>query len=132
VQDDLLERRILIVAMRPPTGILQIYLHISGDRRRSPELQYSPAEIRAALDTGKTRMKHPQGLPVQGLELIPLQTLLLPDGLEEPFRRPVLGFMQSGRRTMTGPPTSVWVGSSTMHLELLLRQPSRKVKRRCE
>lgn len=93
------------------------------------ELDDGVAKIRAAFDADKTRMKHAHGLAVQGLQLVALEALLLPDALEELFRRRFRRFAQRGGETLPGPPVGVTVEGDGLHLELLLRGRSRKVKR---
>ncbi len=130
MQNNFLKRRILVVAMRPPTRIPQVHLDVSRDRRRRAELDDGGAKIRPALDAPKPRMKHAQGLTVQGAQLVAPQALLLPDGLQEFLWGHGWRLVKGRDNRTSGPPFSIEVGRDGLHLELLLRWRSRKVKRR--
>ena len=83
------ERGILVVPVSTPAAGSQVHFHVADHGCGFAELQNGAAEIRPALDVGKTRVKHANALAVQGLKLVAAQPLLLPDGLEQSFRRRV-------------------------------------------
>ena len=72
VQDDILEIRIAVMAVRMPAVAAQINFHVAGARRFTADLDDGAAKIRPALDAGETGMKHADDLPVQSFQLVAL------------------------------------------------------------
>lgn len=87
MKDDMLKGGIAVVPMRSPAVVVQIYFHVAGDGFVVTEANDRAAKIWSAFDAAKTRMKHANGLTVQGLNSVAVQPLMLPDGLKEFFRR---------------------------------------------
>ena len=128
MKNDVFEGRILVVAVGSPTRVVEVHLDVAGFRGGRVELDDRGAKIRSALDAAETRMKHADGLAVQGAHLIAAEPLMLPDCLEEFFRGRLLAFAQGGDGCVISPPVGVEVGGDGLHEELLLRRRSRKVK----
>jgi len=129
MQDDLLKRGILVMPMGPPTGCAQVHFNITGHGRRGVETEHGALKIRAAFHAAKTRMKHADRLTVQCAQLLAPHALVLPDGLQQFLGWGAEAIPQNGAREVLAPPGGVKVGSGWLHLELLLRRGSRKVKR---
>src|SRR5208337_1505021 len=82
-------------------------------------LHHSAAEIGAALDAAKTRMKDSDRLAVQGFELITKQPLVLPDRLQEAFWRGVPVLVQDRNYAGLHAPLSVKAGQDRRHLAIV-------------
>ena len=93
-------------------------------------LAATSAKIRAALDAHKTRMKHPHGFAVQRAQLLALEPLMLPNGLQQALGRGVVGITERGDRAVPAAPLGIETGGSQGHLGLLLRRRVLKVKHR--
>jgi hypothetical protein len=65
---------------------------------------------------------------VGGHELLATQALVLPDGLQQVFRRRIILIAQDIRRATTQAPVGVKVFGEQEHVPLLLRRRERKVK----
>ena len=63
------------------------HFHVAARGRLIAELADRAAKIGAALDISKTGVKNPHRLAVKRGKLVPEQPLVLPDGLQEAFRR---------------------------------------------
>ena len=87
VQNDVLEAGILVVAVRVPAGGNQINFHIARHGLFAFKLQDRAAKIRSALDTHEAGMQHAHGSSIGGFELVALEALMPPDGLQQFFRR---------------------------------------------
>ena len=97
MEDDVRIGRVAIVTMAAPSGRVQIDFHVTNARRIVRELQDGVAEIRTGFVVPKTGVKNPDRLSVQSFQLVALQTLMLPDLLQQPFGRCVIGgFLQGG------------------------------------
>jgi hypothetical protein len=83
VQNYLLESRIAVMAMGSPAVGAQIHLNIAGERGVITELHHGSSEIRPTFEIMKPRMKNTHRDAVQGLKLIPKQSLVLPNRLEQ-------------------------------------------------
>lgn len=97
--------------MRAPAAGLEIDFDIASARRFVANLHHGPAKIRPRFVVCKTRMKHPHIFPVQGRELIAQEPLVLPDGLQQMFRR--RGFMvfpEHRHYAAAGAPLGVEIG----------------------
>ena len=70
VQDDVLEGGVTVVAVGTPAAGTEVNFDVASLRRAIAGLHDGAAEIGAALDAAKTRMKDTDGLSVQGLKLI--------------------------------------------------------------
>jgi len=87
MEDDGFEMGILVVAMRLPAAGLHVDLDVAGHGRAIGKLQHRAAKIRAAFRAGEARMQHAEPPAVAGLQLVAPEALVLPDGLEDFFRR---------------------------------------------
>jgi hypothetical protein len=95
VQDDVRKRRISIMLVPAPVARNQIDFNIPGARLVLAKLHDGPAKIRAALLAPKARMQNAQGLAVCCAEVVAAQALVMPDSLEQVFRR--MGGMRLGQ-----------------------------------
>jgi hypothetical protein len=82
------------VAVRVPAGGNQINFHVAGNWRLIFKLQNRAAKIRPALGAGETGMQHADIFSVGRFELVALEALVLPDGLQQFFRRRGTGVAQ--------------------------------------
>jgi hypothetical protein len=94
VQNDIFEIGILVMAVRVPAGGNQINFHVAGNWRLIFKLQNCTAKIWSALGAGKTGMQHTHIFSVRRFELVALEALVLPDGLQQFFRRRGTGVAQ--------------------------------------
>ena len=89
--------------------------------------RYSAAKIRPALGVGKAGMKNADAFSVRGFERVALETLVLPDGLEEAFGRRIIFVVQHVAGAALRAPVGVKISSRGKHAKLLLRRVWRKV-----
>ena len=108
VEQDLLKIWIAIVAVGAPAASAQVYFNVPGARGIRADLQHCPAKVRAAFQVGEARMKHAHAFAGNGFEFAALEPLMLPDGLDEPFRRKPL-IAQTIFRAVTRPPMGIKV-----------------------
>src|SRR5271170_7706946 len=94
MQNNFLKIGVFIMSVGMPAARLQIDFHIAANRLLVANLEDRSAEIRTTLTAGKTGMKNPDRPALGGLELIPFQTLVQPDGLQQFFRRRRLAVAQ--------------------------------------
>jgi len=78
------------MAVGVPAAGTEVHLHVAGPRWSVADLHNRAAKIRPAFNAAKTGMKDMDRFTVQGLELFTEHSLVLPDGLQEPFGRRVL------------------------------------------
>jgi hypothetical protein len=116
VQYHLLESRIAIVPVRPPAAGTKIHFHVAGPGQPITDLDHRASEIRPSFDAAKTRMKDPHRLGVQGLEFVPQQPLMLPDALEQKFRRRFLVLVENRDGAGAHPPFGVKAGWDRWHV----------------
>jgi hypothetical protein len=81
MQNHIPESRVAVVAMSSPPAGAQVHFDIPLARGRVVKLDERLAEIRAAFQIVKTRMKNAHHLTVQGFKLFAEQALMQPDGL---------------------------------------------------
>ena len=121
VQNDLLEGRVPIMAVGAPPARTQVHLHVARLRGRVPKLNAGAPKIGSALDTLKTRMKHPHGLIVEGSHPVAEQTLVLPDRLKQALRRRVPALVQNRDDPVAHAPLGIEAGQDWKHRARILR-----------
>ena len=145
VQDDIAERRIAIMAVRDPAAGMDVHFHVPRPRRFAAELNDGAPKIRSAFPAHESRMKHPQGFAVQGCEMIAVEALVLPDGLEQAFGRRLVLLVKEQHGAAFQTPLRIEVVREQQHLgtrfasgcrrcqaaffELGLSAPARKIDR---
>ena len=87
MKNDVFVAGILVVAVGAPAAGLQIDLHIAGNRWFIFKLEDGAAKIRSAFGAGKTGMEDAEIPAIGRLQLIAPNPLVLPDGLQQFFRR---------------------------------------------
>ena len=122
------EIRVAIMTMGAPAAGAQVNFHVAGTRCGVAELNDRTAKIRPALDADKTGMQNPDGFPVVRLEPVALQPLVVPDGLEQAFRRRIIFVAQDIPRAKARAPAGVKIFRRRRHCGLLLRLRLSKVK----
>jgi hypothetical protein len=78
-------------------------------------LEHGATKIRSTSGAGKPRVKDAHRFAVQGAQFIPVQALVLPDGLEQTLGRRVRIVAQRGCRAVA-PPLRVEIRGSMEHL----------------
>ena len=111
-----------------PAANAQVNFHVAGTRRGVADLNDRAAKIRPAFDADKTGMQNPDGFSIGSLELVALQPLVVPDGLEQAFRRRSIFVAQDMRRAEARAPVGVKIFNGRRHCGLLLRLRLSKVK----
>jgi hypothetical protein len=107
MENDIREGGIAVVRMGVPAAGAQVDLDIARSGRFFSNLHDGASKIRAALDAFEAGMKNSQGLAVQGSKLIANETLVLPDGLEQPFGRRIVVLTQEGRNAAANTPLGI-------------------------
>jgi hypothetical protein len=67
--------------MSVPAAGAQIHFDVAGTGRLVADLHYRPTKIGPSFAIQKARVQYPQGLPIEGAQLITEQALVLPDRL---------------------------------------------------
>ena len=116
------------MTVRAPPVCVKVYFNIASAWWSVAELDDGTAKIRAAFATDKSGVKYSHGLAVQGFQLLPEQSLMLPDGLEQFLRRQGFAFAQNADAAALQPPPRVKTVWIARHLALLLRRCPGKVK----
>ncbi len=109
VQDDILKGGIAVMAVRAPTAGTEVDFNVAGACGFGADSHHGTVEIRASFIIFETRMKNSNRMTVQRDELVAQDTLLLPDSLEQLFRR---------RRSMVFPQGTDWNPASAPDLEI--------------
>jgi hypothetical protein len=128
VKQDIFKIRVAVVTVGAPAADAQVNFHITGTRRGVADLNDCVAKIRPTFDTDETGMQNADGFSIGGLEPVALQPLVVPDGLEQPFRRRIIFVAQDISRVKARTPAGVKIVSQRRHCGLLLRLRSSKVK----
>jgi hypothetical protein len=116
---------ILVMAMRAPALAAQIDLHVAGARRIIADLDQRAVKIRAAFYADKAGMENADRPSVIRFKPVAPQPLMLPNGLEEPFRGEIF-IAQKVFSAALCPPGGIEIFQS--HEALLLAFCGRKVK----
>jgi hypothetical protein len=116
------------MAVRMPAGGTQINFHVAGARRIVTDLDQRAAKIRAAFQADKSGMKDPDNFSVGGFEPVTPQALVLPDDLEQAFRRRTAFVAQSLAGDGLRPPGGVEIFVGLNHVPDFLRRRPVKVK----
>ena len=116
VQNNILERGIAIMSVRTPTGRSKIDFHIAGLRIRVADLDHGTLEIRTTFAAEKSRMQNSDGTSIGHSEFVPQQTLMLPDRLQQAFRRDFVVFVKEQGRAIVQPPLRVEIVWNWKHL----------------
>jgi hypothetical protein len=119
VKQDIVEIWIAIVAMGAPTAGTQVHFDIAGARGIRANLKDGPAKIGPAFQVGEARMEHADVLAGDGSQFAALEPLVLPDGLDEPFRRETF-VAQTVLAANAGPPPGIKVMGKWSQTLLLL------------
>lgn len=93
--------------MSAPAVRVQVHFDVARNRRGVAELDNRAAKVRAAFAIQKTRMKNADRITVQAPELIAQEALVLPDRLEQIFRRRIGVVAQDRHRAAAEPPLRV-------------------------
>jgi hypothetical protein len=128
VKQDIFKIRVAVVTVRAPAANAQVDFHVTGTRRGVADLNDRAAKIRPAFDARKARMQNANGFSIGGLEPVALQPLVVPDGLEQAFRRRIIFVAQDIPRAEARAPVGVKIFRRRRHCGLLLRLRSSKVK----
>lgn len=129
VKDDIFESGIAIMAMCAPAAGMQVHFDVARTRRCVAELNNAVLEVRPAFAIQKTGMKNPHPLASESFEILPLQTLMLPDGLKQIFRWNFVIFVKQERGTAVLAPLGVRTVGNRKHLAAFLPFAPGKVKR---
>lgn len=133
MKNHLAESGIGMMPVSAPVAHAKINFYVPADRRGVPDSQHRITKVRARFTIPKTRMQDPHGTAIHGLELIPTESLVMPDGLDEALGRSTLRrFPKFDRRKTVGSPLGVPVGDEQTHWPLLFGLPICKVKQRNE
>jgi hypothetical protein len=128
VQQDIFKIRVAVVTVGAPAADAQVNFHVTGTRRGVADLNDRAAKIRPAFDTDKTGMQNANGFSIGGLEPVALQPLVVPDGLEQAFRRRIVFVAQDVSRAQARAPAGIKIFRWRRHCGLLLRLRLSKVK----
>jgi hypothetical protein len=128
VKQDIFKIRAAVVTVGAPAADAQVNFHVTGTRRGVADLNDGAAKIRPAFDARKARMQNANGFSIGGLEPVALQPLVVPDGLEQAFRRRIIFVAQDIPRAEARAPVGVKIFRRWRHCGLLLRLRSSKVK----
>jgi hypothetical protein len=107
VEDYILKSGVAVVAVGAPTAGANVHFHVADARAFAADLYHRAAKIRAAFGAAESRMKDAHGLAVQSLELVALQALVLPDGLQQALGRRAAVVAEKGHRSATHAPLGV-------------------------
>ena len=128
MQQDVLKRGVAVVTVGTPAGAAQVNFHIAGTGRGVADLYDRAAKIRPAFNADKTGMQNADGSAIGDPELVALQPLVAPDGLQQAFRRRSIFVAQGKRRARARAPVGVKIVRRRRHYGLLLRRRLSKVK----
>ncbi len=115
MKNDVSKSGIAVVPVRTPAAGAKIHFHIASSRSGIGKLNHRAAKIGSALDAAKARMKNAHGLAVQGSKLVAEQPLVLPDGLQQAFRRRFAVLAQDRNRAASHTPVGVKTGRDQWH-----------------
>ena len=128
MKQDIFKIRVAVVTVGAPAADAQVNFHVTGTRRGIADLNDRAAKIRPAFDADKTRMQNANGFSIGGLEPVASQPLVVPDGLEQAFRRRIVFVAQDVSRAQARAPAGVKIFRWRRHCGLLLRLRLSKVK----
>ena len=94
VQDDAPKRRVGIMPVRVPTRRPHVHLHIPRHRQVTAKLNHGAAEIRSTFHTRKTGVKNLHRAAIQCRQVLPADTLIQPNRLQETLRRRIVVIAQ--------------------------------------
>lgn len=104
--------------MRLPILRNQINLNIARPRFLLAKLENGPAKIGTGAVIPETGMKHTHRLAIDGAEFIAAKALVVPDILQEPFRRMRgIAFAQEGPSLLLRAPLRVKVRPERGHVQ---------------
>lgn len=127
------ESGIGMMPVSAPVAHAEINFYVPADGRGIPDSQHCIAKVRARFTVPKARMQHPHRTAIDSFELIPTESLVMPDGLDKALgRSAVRRFSKFRRRLTVGSPLGVPAGDEQTHTPLLFGLPICKVKRRNE
>ena len=133
MKNHLAESGIGMMPVSAPVAHAKINFYVPADWRGVSDSQYRIAKVRARFTVPKARMQDPHRTAIHGFELIPTESLVMPDGLDEALGRSTKGrFPKFDRRKTVGSPLGVPAGDDETHWPLLFKPPICKVKRRIE
>ena len=116
-----------------PVAHAKINFYVPADRRGVPDSEHRITKVRARFTVPKAWMQHQHRTAIDGSELIPTESLVMPDGLDETLGGRAVGRFPEFRRHKTaGSPLGVLVGDEQTHWPLLFGLPICKVKKRNE
>jgi hypothetical protein len=107
VKQDIFKIRVAVVTVSAPAADAQVNFHVTGTRRGVADLNDRAAKIRPAFDADKTGMQNANGFSIGGLEPVASQPLVVPDGLEQVFRRRIIFVAQDIPRAKARAPVGV-------------------------
>jgi hypothetical protein len=128
MKQDIFKIRVTVVTVGAPAADAQVNLHVTGTRRGVADLNDRAAKIRPAFDADKARMQNANGFSIGGLKPVALQSLVVPDGLEQVFRWGIIFVAQDIPRAQARAPVGVKIIRWRKHCGLLLRLRLSKVK----
>jgi hypothetical protein len=108
--------------VRMPAARLQVNFHVAGNGLLISDLQDRAAKVRAAFQTGKTRVKNADGLALRRPEFIAFEALVLPDGLQQFFRWPGIFIAERINGAAAFTPGGVKIFGADIHAPSLLRR----------
>ena len=117
MQNDITKGGISVVTMGAPTGGLQIDFNIAIANAFVPDLDDRALEIRPGFVIFKAGVKNSHGLTVQGYEFVAQEALMLPDRLEQLFRRRCAIFMEEILGRIGLKPMFIEIGGRREHLD---------------
>ena len=101
--------RVAVVPMRTPSAGGQVNFDVSGARRLTLELKDRAAEVRPSLAIQEARMQDLNLSPLLSGQPVTQQTLVVPDQLEQPFRRRLVVLVERLQHAAAQPPLRVEV-----------------------
>lgn len=102
-----------------PASRVQVNFDIAPDGFGRIELDNCISEVRAGFTISEPGMKHFDGLSVQSFELVTHDALVLPNDLQELFRRQFIrAVVQCCRRAGMPPPLDIQAGRGSWHVAI--------------
>jgi hypothetical protein len=104
VQDHFSKSGIDRMPVGAPIGTDRIHLHRAAYGRCVCDLDNGIPKIRAGFVIPESGVQHPHRTAIQRTKRIPLKTLALPQGLQQPLRRRLSDGVSHGRNSAGKPP----------------------------
>ena len=124
MQNDIGKSRIAMVLMGLPILPFPINFNVTRSRLLLADLDDRAAKIRPGLMIPEPRMQHAQGPAIHRLQLIALEPLMVPDRLQQAFRRMrSAALAQKEARFILRAPFRIKTWTETGHVSWFSGQP---------